>query len=205
LAHSPSACIRYCSVAAAAVILTAAFQWSIIDVVTPFLFLPLQGAAWLLLLAGFFWAVIVQARSRFRGRATSYPLLICAAGTVLALSLPWTTIWLAANERVYRTDRERIVRQVQDGSLRPNVDYNGALIALGSSSPNVSKGGNEIVVQERGGQRYVFFYTYRGVLDNYAGFLFVPTGGDPRLFAKAAEPSTLVEQRSANWFFVAHR
>ena len=205
MARSSSACILFCSVAAAVVVLMAALQWSIIDVVTPFLFIPMQGAGWLLLLVGFGWAIIVRARPGVPGRAASYPLLICVVGIAAALLIPWTTIWLAANERVHRADRARIVRQVQEGSLRANVDYNGSLIALGSGSPNVSKGGNEIVVEEHSGHRYVFFYTYRGVLDSYSGFLFVPTGADPRLFSDAADASTLIEQRDAQWFFLAHR
>jgi hypothetical protein len=122
-------------------VLLAAFEWSIIDVVTGFLFGPLQGVAWLLLLVGLIWAIVVRVRSTVPGRAASYPLLICVAGIATALYVPWTTLWLAANERVHRTDRERIVRQVQEGSLRPNVSYNGSLIALKSGSPDVSKGG----------------------------------------------------------------
>ena len=63
----------------------------------------------------------------------------------------------------------------------------------------------EIVVEEHNGQRYVFFFTYRGILDNYSGFLFVPAGADPRLFADAADPSTVMEPRRTQWFFMAHR
>jgi hypothetical protein len=205
VSRSPSACIRFCSVAALVVVLLAAFKWSIIDVVTGFLFGPLQGVAWLLLLVGLIWAIVVRVRSTVPGRAASYPLLICVAGIATALYVPWTTLWLAANERVHRTDRERIVRQVQEGSLRPNVSYNGSLIALKSGSPDVSKGGNEIVVEEHNGRQYVFFYTYRGILDNYSGFLFVPAGADPRGFSAAADVSTALEPRSAQWFFMVHR
>ena len=181
------------------------FQWSIIDVVTPFLFLPLQGTAWLLLLAGFTWAVVLRLRVTAPDRAANYPLLICVVGAMIAIFVPWTNIWLGMNERVHRFDREQIVREVQDGSLRPNVAYNSQLIALEHRFPGVSKGGNEIVVEEHNGQRYVFFFTFRGILDHYSGFLFVPDGGNPRLFSDAAERSTEIDQRSKNWFFVAHR
>jgi hypothetical protein len=199
-----TACARYCTVTAAAVVLMAALEWSIIDVITGFLLAPLQGLVWLLFLGGFAWAIAVRLRSTSPGSAKSYPLLICVVGVALALFVPWTTLWLAANERVHRSDRERIVRQVQEGSIRPNVSYNRGLIALGPEAPDVSKGGNEIVVEEHNGQRYVFFYTFRGILDAYSGFLFVPNGADPRLFADAADRSTVVEQRSPNWFFIAH-
>ncbi|HEX7981440.1 MAG TPA: hypothetical protein VF461_22710 [Gemmatimonadaceae bacterium] len=204
MSRPSSACIRFCTIAAAAVILVAAFEWTIIDAVTEFLFMPLQVAAWLPLLVGFGWAVITYARFRASDRTASYPLLICVVGVAIVLFVPWTTVWLAANELVHRSDRERIVQQVQQGALRPNVGYNSALIALSSDSPDVSKGGNEIIVEEHDGRRYVFFYTYRGILDHYSGFLYVPAGADPRAFREAADRSTVMEPRSPNWYFLAH-
>jgi hypothetical protein len=205
LSRSLSACIRFCSFAGAVIVLMAALQWTIIDVVTPFLFYSLQAMAWLLLLVGFIWAIVVRVRTTVSGSVANYPLLICSVAIVIALFVPWTRLWLVTNERLYRTDRERIVRQVEEGSLRPNVSYNRSLIALGSGAPAVSEGGNEILVEEHNGHSYVFFFTYRGILSHYSGFLFVPTGADPRLFADAADGSTILEQRNANWFFLAHR
>ena len=97
-----------------------------------------------------------------------------------------------------------IVRQVENGVLRPNVGHNPNLIALGSGAALVSKGGNEIIVEIHDGARYVFFFTYRGILDNYLGFLFVPAGGDPRRFSDLGEPSTQLIRRDEHWYFAAH-
>jgi hypothetical protein len=40
------------------------------------------------------------------------------------------------------------VARVEAGELKPNVDHNKNLIALGDREPNVSAGGNDIVVDE---------------------------------------------------------
>jgi hypothetical protein len=42
--------------------------------------------------------------------------------------------------------------------------------------------------------------------DDYSGFLFVPTGGDPRLFSDLNEAdSTQLELLEQNWYFAARR
>lgn len=66
-------------------------------------------------------------------------------------------------------------------------------------------GGNEIVVERHREGAYVLFFTYRGVLDNYSGFLFVPQGGDPRGFRDLGETGTTIEPLEQQWYFVAHR
>jgi hypothetical protein len=95
---------------------------------------------------------------------------------------------------------------------RKSPDPNGVTLAIRLHAllrgrrrgPDVSKGGNEIVVEEHGGQRFVFFYTYRGILSHYSGYLFVPTGADPRSFRDAADRRIAFDRRSANWYFLTH-
>ena len=82
----------------------------------------------------------------------------------------------------YRQNRERIVARVEAGELKPNVDYNEHLIALGDNEPNVSAGGNDIVVDQAREGVYVLFLTSRGLKHYFTGFLHVPPGGDPNKF-----------------------
>jgi hypothetical protein len=121
---------------------------------------------------------------------------------ILVLVTPFTDLWLAVNYRWYRSDRERIVRLVQDGRL---LAGQGGIVALPRGEPYVSVGGNEIVVEEHEGKRYVFFYSFRGVLDNYSGFLFVPDGGTPTQFSDLWEAdSTQLRRLDGQWFFASH-
>ena len=53
-------------------------------------------------------------------------------------------------------------------------------------------------------KKYVFFYTFRGILDNYSGFLWVPEGGKPELFQDAGESGTEVLFYGGNWYFIGH-
>lgn len=166
--------------------------------------LPLQAGVWLALIGCAAVAMFRAARVHRIGRTAVYPLAMCIGAAGLAAFVPFTNLWLAANYRWYRSARGEVVRQVQRGDLRPDVGSDSGVIALPPGSPYVSMGGNEIVIEVHDGQRYVFFFTYRGMLDNYSGFLFVPSGGDPRRFADLGEPTTDIIQQEEHWYFLAH-
>ena len=102
-------------------------------------------------------------------------------------------------------NRERIVARVEAGELKPNVSHNKNLIALGDREPNVSAGGNDIVVDETDEGTYVLFLTSRGLKHYFTGFLRVPPGGDPNKFFEFEDkpPSRLVRY-DKDWYFVAN-
>ena len=190
------------SVTSGLLLFVTAFERSLVDVLTPFLFPVLEIGAWLLFLGSSVWAVVGFTVADRRGLREARPLLLSMLAAVVVLVTPFTSIWLRANWHWYRGDRERIVRQVQEGKL----SVAGSLLPLGSEEPYVSVGGNEIVVEEHDGGRYVFFYTFRGVLDSYSGFLHVPDGGTPTRFADLSEPgSTQLDRLGAHWYFAARR
>ena len=90
----------------------------------------------------------------------------------------------------------------ESGTLRPNVAHNGSLIALGRSGPNVSAGGNEMMVETRADKPWVLFFTFRGI-NHYSGFLHVPDGGDPDTFADLSERRHQIVPHAPGWYFVA--
>ncbi len=118
---------------------------------------------------------------------------------------PLQQIALQRNFDWHRTSRERIVARVEAGELKPNVDYNKNLIALGDTEANVSVGGNDIVVDQAGKGSYVLFLTSRGLKHHFSGFLHVPDGADPNDFFEFDDkpPSRLVRY-DKDWYFVAN-
>jgi len=69
----------------------------------------------------------------------------------------------------------------------------------------VSVGGNEIVLEEHDGRKYIFFYTFRGSLGDYSGFMYVPKGGDPTNFSNLNESQTTdIQPFGDHWFWAAH-
>jgi hypothetical protein len=199
--------IAFMSILASAVLLLLhVFEWSIIDAVTPFLFLPLEGIAWLIFIAVSIGSVVHWIRHR-RLRRSWLPLLICCATVCLVFTVPFTRLWLRVDFVVRRHAREHIVQDVSAGKLGPfsGDGQKTRVISLPADAPQVSMGGNEILEEVHDGKTYLFFFTFRGILDSYAGFLFVPTGGDPRAFGDLNEtPATSITRYSEHWFFASH-
>ena len=78
------------------------------------------------------------------------------------------------------------------------------MVELPDSEASVSKGGNEVIIERGEEGLYVFYFTYRGVLDNYAGFLLVPEGGDPRRYSDIEHGGARQVQRfGGRWYFVS--
>lgn len=187
------------------IILLSAFKWSIVDAITPFLYLPLAGVLWLY----FAVVTIVSITAIFHFRKIGVVSLAPVGTQILAILIvvlvPFTNLWLKADFAFYKIKREEVVKKVYSGELMPNQNYNSSLIALGEKYPSLSKGGNEIVVEEHDGKKYVFFFTFRGILDNYAGFIYVPDGGNPSHYSDLNEDqSTNIVSLEKNWFYASH-
>jgi hypothetical protein len=177
--------------------------WSLIDVATPFavpiLRLPVLVVTFVAVVA----AVILPFR-RWKpcGIATLLPLGFLIGCFGLSRLVDFTDVWLAANFRLRLADREEVVGLIASGKLRPNVRHNSSLIALPSEFAAVSLGGVEVVVERNGDQLKVLFFTFRGVLDSFAGFVYTsddsaPTDGD---FAGRFAINRRLEER---WHYVS--
>ena len=202
----PPWCLRVSILAASLLVIATALRWSLVDVLTPFLMYPLLGALWLGLAGCLIWSVVHLIKRHAFGWQARMPLLVCLASALIAALVPFTDLWLRANFYLLSERRKEVVDQIRAGKLEPNVEHNASLIALPDSSPTLSMGGNEVVIEEHRGQLYVFFFTYRGILDSYSGFLFVPEGGDPREFSDLSEAeSTQIVPFGGPWYFAAHR
>ncbi|MBR1154371.1 hypothetical protein [Bradyrhizobium sp. JYMT SZCCT0428] len=151
------------------------------------------------------WTATLLLRIPRGGARFAIPFLMCAATLALLVYAPLQKVALQRNFHWHRADRERIVARVETGELKPNVPYNKSMIALGATEPNVSAGGNDIVVDTAKDGTYVLFLTSRGLKHYFTGFLHVPPGSDPKDFFEFDDkpPSQLVHY-DKNWYFVAN-
>lgn len=151
------------------------------------------------------WSATLLPKVLSEGAKFALPFLIYAAALTALAYAPLHQIALQQNFHWHRESRERIVTQVEAGELKPNVSWNKNLIALGAAAPNVSAGGNDIVVDETDEGTYVLFLTSRGLKHAFTGFLRVPPDGDPRKFFEFEDkpPSQLVRY-DKDWYFVAN-
>lgn len=181
-----------------------AFEWPLWDGLFVFYSL-LKLLLWILFVVITGLNLVTLLRNIQEWRRTCLPVLVCALGFIVLMLTPFTELWLDYNFVIYRDAREGVVQDVIAGTLKPNVAHNEKLITLPESSPTLSLGGNEIVVEVHMDRTYVLFFTFRGVLDNYAGFLWVPVGANPSSFSDLHEKdSSTIERLDQNWYWVSH-
>jgi hypothetical protein len=189
----------------AGTLVLATFELSMADWPSGLVLLVILPLTALLFFGCCFWTATLLFRVPRHGFKFAIPFLICAVTLVLLQYAPLNKVALQQNFQWHRADRERIVARVQAGQLKPNVSYNENLIALGGNEPNVSAGGNDIVVDQAQEGTYVLFLTSRGLKHYFTGFLYVPPGGDPKSFFEFEDkpPSQLVRY-DKDWYFVAN-
>src|SRR5882757_9118655 len=163
----------------AGTLLLATFELSMADWPSGFVLLGILPLTALLFFGCCVWTATLLLRIRKGGAKFAIPFLICAATLALLVYAPLQKVALQRNFYWHRADRERIVARVEAGELKPNVDYNKNLIALGDGEPHVSAG-NDIVIDQADEGTYVLFLTSRGLKHTFSGFLHVPPGGDPK-------------------------
>ena len=183
----------------------ATFELSMADWPSGFVLLVVVPLVALVFFGCIVWSATLLLKIGSGGSKFALPFLICALTLAILAYAPLHQIALQQNFRWHRRDRERIVARVEAGELKPNVSDNKNLIALGDRGPNVSAGGNDIVVDETDEGTYVLFLTPRGLKHYFTGFLRVPPGGDPKKFFEFEDkpPSQLVRY-DKDWYFVAN-
>lgn len=167
----------------------------------PFLWLPVLGVA----LTAVVSAVVLPFQCWNTHRIRSLlPLVFLLGCFVITRFIDFTALWLAANFKFRKADRAQVVRQIASGELRPNVPHNSSLVALPGEFASASLGGGEIEVQRDGDKLMILFFTFRGVLDNFAGFVYtsddsVPKNGD---FAGEFIITKKIQDR---WYYISAR
>ena len=183
----------------------ATFELAMADWPSGFVLLVVVPLMALLFCGSALWSATLLLRIRTGGVKFALPFLICASTLAVLVYAPLHRIALQQNFDWHRKSREAIVARIEAGELKPNVSYNKSLIALGDREPNVSTGGNEIVVDETEEGTYVLFLTSRGLKHYFTGFLRVPPGGDPgKFFEFEDKPPSQLVRYDKDWYFVAN-
>lgn len=183
----------------------ATFELAMADWPSGFVLLVAVPLVALLFFACLAWSATLLLKVRSAGVKFALPFLVCMLAMAILAWAPLHRIALQQNFHWHRDSRERIVARVEAGELTPNVSHDSNLIALGDREPNVSAGGNDIVVEETDEGTYVLFLTSRGLKHAFTGFLRVPEGGDPsNFFEFDGKPPRRLERYDKDWYFVAN-
>lgn len=172
------------------------FRWSLVDVFTVFL----MPFLWLLTVGFFIVGLVLSISGVFKAKYWK-PLLIQLITILLLFLVPFNDIALKLDFMMKKEDRVEVISMIGNGKLNPNVSHNTSLIKLPKKYNQLSKGGGEIVVEGQGDSYAVLFFTMRGILDGFSGFVYSPNGTKPGKNDFGGDFKE-IDKVDENWYFV---
>ncbi|KWU67698.1 hypothetical protein [Priestia megaterium] len=179
------------------VILVSLFQWDLADIITEFLMLPI----WLFVYAFFIIMTIWTLIHLFKKRKWQ-PFLIQLITISLWFSFPFNQVNLDLNFKIHQDKREEVATKIENGVIKPNVSDSPSLIQLPKKYTQLSKGGGDIAVETKGKAKSILFFTYRGMLDNFSGFVYNPNDNKPSKSDFNGDFKQ-IKKVHKNWYYVS--
>ncbi len=179
------------------VILVSLFQWDLVDIITEFLMLPI----WLFVYAFFIIMTIWTLIHLFKKRKWQ-PFVIQLITISLWFLFPFNQINLDLNFKIHQDKREEVATKIENGVIKPNVSDSPSLIQLPKKYTQLSKGGGDIVVETKGKAKSILFFTYRGMLDNFSGFVYNPNDNKPSKSDFNGDFKQ-IKKVHKNWYYVS--
>ncbi|UYV51604.1 hypothetical protein [Priestia megaterium] len=179
------------------VILVSLFQWDLVDMITEFLMLPV----WLFVYAFFIIITVWALIHLFKNRKWQ-PFVIQLITIALWFFFPFTQVNLDLNFKIHQNKREEVAAKIENGVIKPNVPDSPSLIQLPKEYTQLSKGGGDIEVEIKGKSTSILFFTYRGMLDNFSGFVYDPNDHKPSKSDFDGDFKQ-IEKVHKNWYYVS--
>ena len=165
-----------------ALILVEVLRWPLVSWLTVFLE-PAFELAVLALFTGTLLATFVHAiRQQRTGVRTGWQaFFLCVGVAAMVWFVPFDVVYLKANFYFHQRRRSQVSEQMIAGRYGHIVQSGGRgdLIALDRSDRLLSSDGGEVFLDRRGGKAFVLFFTFRGVLDHFAGYVYSPSDTPP--------------------------
>ena len=183
------------------------FRWTLVEWLTPFIEPLLE----LIVSAAFFgvtvWALVYFIRKRrSKGALRSVtPLAINLLVLAIVIFVPFTRIAIMLDFRWRLEKRTEVVNAVMDGKMDiAQRGGRGDLIRLPVKYQGLSADGDEIMMTKRDQHVFIFFFSYRGILDSFSGFVYSTDNAKPEN-GDFGGNFIEVEQLRPNWYWAASR
>lgn len=179
------------------VILVSLFKWDLVEAITEFLMLTV----WLVVYAFFIIITVCTLIHLFKNKKWQ-PLAIQLIAIALWIYFPFDQVNLDLNFKMHQNKREEIATKIENGIIKPNVPDSPSLIQLPKEYRGMSKGGGEVVLETKGKTKSILFFTYRGMLDDFSGFVYNPNDDRP-LKSDFDGDFKEIERVHKNWYYVS--
>ncbi len=190
-------------IASVIVILVSFFRWKLVDILTPFIEPILELIVFVFFLVAILWSLIFGLLKIKSQKTRAFvPLSINLVTLLIVLLVPFTALTLKMDFHFNINKREQVVEKIKNCELAPNVSHNDKLINLPTGYKHLSKGGGDVIVEYENKNPNVFFFTFRGILDNFSGFVYRADNNQPRNYDFGCEHVEL-EKLKDHWYWMS--
>lgn len=178
------------------------FFWDIIDIITPFLiWIPSIALIFATVIFLIYSVVYATKNAKYIKQRAFFPLIIIVASILLAVFFPFTKIILNLDFKLNYDARNEVVAMIENGELKPDSS-NENLITLPKKYKGLSKGGGEVMIESFFDHEAYIFFTFRGILDNYSGFIYDPSY---EALQELGREYFEVKQLTGSWYYCSSK
>jgi hypothetical protein len=174
--------LRAAVISGGALLLLQIIRWPLTSIITPFLEPVVELAAGVCVLVVLVGSFIHAIRHHRQARGTGWlPFGVCVLTAGLIYIVPFNLIYMDGNFYLLRHWRAAVARSIVSGpeGHKENSGGRGDFISLPPHQSILSSGGGDIVIDHRDGRVFVLFFTYRGILDSFSGYVYSPDDTPP--------------------------
>ncbi|HKT24313.1 MAG TPA: hypothetical protein VJR04_06900 [Terriglobales bacterium] len=186
--------------ASGVVLFVSAYRWTLVEYLTPFLEPLFEGVVVAFFFVALIWSLvhlIKHLKNEFT--AAMLPLLVCLATAAIAVFVPFTALTTDLDFRFHFAARTAVVKDVLGGKYG-----SGDLITLPPRLSYLSSDDGEIVRFQDQDRVLILFFSFRGILNSFSGFVYSSNDTAPRS-SDFGGNFVEVSRLRKNWFWVASR
>lgn len=180
------------------------FRWSLVEILTPFLEPMLEilvyGCFYLFIFISLLYVLLTKSPRNRKKNAIPLGIMILVFGIIVLV--PFTKITIQIDYYAHHNERQEVIKLIEVDKIIKSKDHFVTL--LPKKYRYLSKGGGEIVITGSKNHREVLFYTFRGVIDNFSGFIYTSNDAYPD---EALYGSRFIEVKKykEHWYWVSAR
>ncbi len=184
-------------------ILLSIFRWFSFGTLVVFLINPLSILIFLFSVVCLFWIPIYAVRNYKNYKLkVLLPLPLCLLALYILIFDPIFNFKTQLNFSQNKIEREAVISDIRQEKLERTKSFETSyIVSLPNGKENLSDDG-EVLISTKDKKLRVFFYTFRGVLDNFSGFIYTEVPNDPSPETLNCEP-TQIKKKSDNWYWVS--
>lgn len=179
-------------------ILERSFQWALFETLTPFFASILTLVLILTILGVFTWSIIYLIKFHKKNKLAWCPFCINLMAIFIFSLFTFGDLYIKSYFSVHSKKLEAVVQMTKSGEL----PINRLTIALPKEYRNISKGGSIVVERTESGINILFF-TVRGLVDNFSGYVYISGNESPTMKNFSCGKIVNMEKLKDHWFWIS--